>query len=1351
MASNLGSMVLELSANFARFESDMGKAAYIAQQNAEKMQRAVQGAVDNVSGSLMHLAGNIVAAFSVEKLVEFGKRAIDTADEVGKMAQKIGISVESLSALQVQARLSNTANEELQVGLSKLAKAAADAAGGGKQNQAVFAALGVSVKDAAGNLRPMADLLQDVAGKFATYRDSAAKTADAQLLFGKSGANLIPYLNELGQKSLPEVIAQAEQFGSVISTKTAKQAEAFNDNLTSLKLEAEGFANAVAKQLLPNLVDLSNQMVEAGKTTDSYASSASTVADGVKVFVFSLIAAKEVVAALATGVFAFFDAVSTVFDSAGKLVAAWAETTAKAIKAAFSLDSAGLDAADKEFADRVSKIGKGVATALKGAAEGLSGGVTDAVDRAKIAYNSLFNSTEAAGTSAEKAGKKFGDAAAPIIANAAAADKAEKAAQKIAADYLDMQKVLDGLAAKLGGPYDKAWSEYAAAIDQAQRASAKYTADGVPLADVQKFIAEATELATERFRELTSAELNLNKGMEAASQEYAKQVDLIGQTSDEIAIEAEYQKLLNIALKEMSAVMGPLTEEEQKRLEGLHGMAVGLVELKKSTDLSVEAAKGWQNIWSQAGDSIANTFSKVLIEGGSFMKGLADIAKQVVEQIIAYFAKLAIINPILNSVFGGQAGFSQLPMWSGAAGGAGYAGAGSSFGYGSGVGALGGAAAGAFAGYNAFKDAGGGLSGAAAGAAYGVGTFAIGGALSAGIAASAAGGISAGLAAGFAAIPVVGWVALAAMGLNMITGGGLFGTAAKAYGSEFNVGVTEGGAQASALVDLKGKKALFGGSYYKTQSTPVDQATQDGLNSFFSGLTDAANAQAKAFGEDVGQIVGGTFHETFDKAGKMLTEVSTVAGVQYKESIDDFQKRVIGETLLGNMGAASEEASKIAEQWRQSATDLLAGSQFLAQAQLDINQGHGLVPEDTLTQLTTFVQGMEAQGESLIQTYVRLGVQTTTVESILANLGISTGKAGEALVEFDDAMVKAAGGLDNLNTLWNNYYSEFYSAAEKQMLDQKQLQVQFAAIGQDPTETLAQFRTNFEQMLSTLTPEQVIAWLQAGDALAKFNSEIGNTADAAASSAQSLMDSMSKSADALKGFEADAASMAKTLFGDQLDQLKARRDKYAGTLEFLPQTVALDKQIAAIEEQQAAAQRLSDASKLLNDFANIGAYTGQSLSQLENQFNVPAELLQQYLGTNAEGLQSQFEKAEAIASASLLIQDNTKLTAEYLADVVALLQGNALPYSTGDLSSAEAGTNLAVGDKISRGGVAGPAASSDVVAAVNTSSVQQANNTDRLATILSSIEGALRDLAAVSGSIPPNDARSFRTTILRQP
>ncbi len=88
--------------------------------------------------------------------------------------------------------------------------------------------------------------------------------------------------------------------------------------------------------------------------------------------------------------------------------------------------------------------------------------------------------------------------------------------------------------------------------------------------------------------------------------------------------------------------------------------------------------------------------------------------------------------------------------------------------------------------------------------AYGVGTYFAGAAVSAGLGAAAAGGLSAGMAAGMAAIPVVGWIALAAMAINMISGGKLFGTAAKPIGGEFTETIGPNGVSLTDVMHEKG-------------------------------------------------------------------------------------------------------------------------------------------------------------------------------------------------------------------------------------------------------------------------------------------------------------------------------------------------------------------------------------------------------------------------------------------------------------------------------------------------------------------------------------------------------------------
>src|SRR5262249_1639720 len=157
---------------------------------------------------------------------------------------------------------------------------------------------------------------------------------------------------------------------------------------------------------------------------------------------------------------------------------------------------------------------------------------------------------------------------------------------------------------------------------------------------------------------------------------------------------------------------------------------------------------------------------------------------------------------------------------------------------------------------------------------------------------------------------------------------------------------------------------------------------------------------------------------------------------------------------------------------------------------------------------------------------------------------LDTGLAGEALVKFDDDMVKAAGSLDNLNTLWTDYYNNFYSDSERQtaklQTDQANAQQLLTAIGQDPNETMAQFRADFTAMMRQLTPEQVVQWLQAAEALAAFNTDMGNVTNSLDQQAQALLDSATKAAQGLQTLEQNAASLSTSLFGSQSSQLQSQ-------------------------------------------------------------------------------------------------------------------------------------------------------------------------------------------------------------------
>lgn len=187
-----------------------------------------------------------------------GKRAIDTADNMSKAAQKVGVATEALSRLNYAAGYSDVSLEQLSGGMQKLSRNLADVASGkGGAAATALQALGISATDATGKLRGSDEVFTDIADRFGRMEDGSTKTALALQLFGRTGAEMIPLLNT-GKDGLKRFADEADRTGNTISTKTGRAAEEFNDTLGDVSRILGGVALQVAEEALPALQDLAD-------------------------------------------------------------------------------------------------------------------------------------------------------------------------------------------------------------------------------------------------------------------------------------------------------------------------------------------------------------------------------------------------------------------------------------------------------------------------------------------------------------------------------------------------------------------------------------------------------------------------------------------------------------------------------------------------------------------------------------------------------------------------------------------------------------------------------------------------------------------------------------------------------------------------------------------------------------------------------------------------------------------------------------------------------------------------------------------------------------------------------------
>lgn len=221
--------------------------------------RSVSAGLGNISSSAAALTskiGAVSAALAAIGSISSVRGVINVADRLDELSARSGIAVETLSSLANTAKFAGVSQEELAGALVRLNKAIAEAASGSKEQVAAFQNLGVSFTDANGKVRPVVDVLGDVADAFSGAETNAVKTQYAMALFGKSGADLIEFLDK-GKVGITE-------FGSTIDERFAGSAAIFNDNLDKMGLRVQGFLG----QKLGPFLEFINRQFDRIEETD---------------------------------------------------------------------------------------------------------------------------------------------------------------------------------------------------------------------------------------------------------------------------------------------------------------------------------------------------------------------------------------------------------------------------------------------------------------------------------------------------------------------------------------------------------------------------------------------------------------------------------------------------------------------------------------------------------------------------------------------------------------------------------------------------------------------------------------------------------------------------------------------------------------------------------------------------------------------------------------------------------------------------------------------------------------------------------------------------------------------------
>src|SRR6266478_3555067 len=301
MAISLGSIVVDLIANFSGFIQDCGKAAYAGKKATKEIHQSfdemgskigssLQGAFASlgqfgaVVGELSRTIGEsfdgigkgsngiAVAVTALGALgaaaigaaagfVELAKGGAEVVEHLAHISEKTGISIRDLQIFEAAGATVGVSLDDMVVGMRRFDQAIANF-GKGTAAQGILRELGVTAKD-------NKEALLQVADAFKKMQDPVQRANDAVALFGRSGLNMIPLLAK-GREGILEWEKAVDKFGPVIGKDAVDANEKYRNSVEELSLSWDKVKVQAEQSTIPTLSKLTSwfannfQSIKAG-------------------------------------------------------------------------------------------------------------------------------------------------------------------------------------------------------------------------------------------------------------------------------------------------------------------------------------------------------------------------------------------------------------------------------------------------------------------------------------------------------------------------------------------------------------------------------------------------------------------------------------------------------------------------------------------------------------------------------------------------------------------------------------------------------------------------------------------------------------------------------------------------------------------------------------------------------------------------------------------------------------------------------------------------------------------------------------------------------------------------------
>lgn len=234
----------------------------------------------SLGGSLKLLAGMTAGLVGVAGATTAWVTSITKGnDKLIQLSRNTGVAIENIGELGFAASVSGSSTEALEGTIGSLSQKIGEAATRGSED---FARIGISVRDAAGNVKSADQVLLEFGKK------TRGLSREQKLDFA-SKLGIDQSLIQLLSKSSSEIATlrkEAAKFG-ILTTDQADKMAAYNDSVTRFKAGLDGLKNQIAIGLLPIINEMADDFADFIKDMDfdSFREGMKKAIEGVKVLI----------------------------------------------------------------------------------------------------------------------------------------------------------------------------------------------------------------------------------------------------------------------------------------------------------------------------------------------------------------------------------------------------------------------------------------------------------------------------------------------------------------------------------------------------------------------------------------------------------------------------------------------------------------------------------------------------------------------------------------------------------------------------------------------------------------------------------------------------------------------------------------------------------------------------------------------------------------------------------------------------------------------------------------------------------------------------------------------------------